>query len=368
MASIHVRNLQKNFGDVLVIKGVDLTIEDGELMVFVGPSGCGKTTLLRLIAGLEKQTAGDIFIGDRPVNNVPPRSRNIAMVFQNYALYPHMSVARNIDFGLKLRGVKKAERQAAVERVARMLGLEALLDRRPRELSGGQRQRVAMGRCIVRDPDVFLMDEPLSNLDAKLRNQMRVEIKQLQRNLGKTMIYVTHDQVEAMTLADRIAVIESGAVSQIGPPDELYTRPVNQFVAGFIGTPAMNFIPATAEGKGILALAEGLRVMLPPERTDALSADTGAYQVGIRPEHLFRFSSTEAAAGNVIWESEIALCEPLGGESLLHVPLGEDLLRVKVARAETAPEGTRITVGFDVNDLHVFDSKTGVCLSPAVHQ
>ncbi len=367
MAAIRIERVYKRFDEVEVINGVDLAVADGELMVFVGPSGCGKTTLLRLIAGLESLSGGEIHIGDRQVNEVPPRDRNIAMVFQNYALYPHMTVAGNIDFGLKLRGMKKADRAAAVERVAALLGLEGLLDRKPRELSGGQRQRVAMGRCIVRDPAVFLMDEPLSNLDAKLRNHMRVEIKQLQRDLGKTMIYVTHDQVEAMTLADRIAVLEAGRISQIGTPDALYARPANTFVAGFIGTPAMNFIPARRTVGGRLALPGGIELALPPDRADALPPDLDLFDVGIRPEHLRAGPASEQGAGMVRWESSVALCEPLGGETLLHVRLGDLRLRAKVTRAETLREGSPIQVAFDAADAHVFDSGTGGCLSHAAN-
>jgi ABC-type sugar transport system ATPase subunit len=375
MAAIRIEAVHKRFGDVAVINGVDLTVGDGELVVFVGPSGCGKTTLLRLIAGLESLTAGEIHIGDRQVNDVPPRDRNIAMVFQNYALYPHMSVAKNIDFGLKLRGMKKPEREAAVKRVAALLGLEGFLDRKPRELSGGQRQRVAMGRCIVRDPAVFLMDEPLSNLDAKLRNHMRVEIKQLQRDLEKTMIYVTHDQVEAMTLADRIMVLEAGHVSQIGTPDDLYARPANIFVAGFIGTPAMNFIPARRVGEGVLELPDGIRMTLPPDRAAALTSDTDLVDVGIRPEHLKLMPAHEPVhepahkhdEGAVQWHSSVALCEPLGGETLLHLTLGDLRLRARVTRAETVRENTRAYAAFHAADAHVFDSGTGQCLSHAAN-
>jgi ABC-type sugar transport system ATPase subunit len=367
MAAIRIDRVYKRFGDVDVINGVDLTVEDGELMVFVGPSGCGKTTLLRLVAGLENVTEGEIHIGGRQVNDVPPRDRNIAMVFQNYALYPHMTVARNIDFGLKLRGMKPADRAAAVERVAAMLGLEDLLQRKPRELSGGQRQRVAMGRCIVRDPAVFLMDEPLSNLDAKLRNHMRVEIKQLQRSLSKTMIYVTHDQVEAMTLADRIMVLEAGHVSQMGTPDDLYARPANIFVAGFIGTPAMNFIPARRVDHGVLELPDGVRMTLPPDRADALSSDANLFDVGIRPEHLKLVPPAEREVGTAHWDSTVALCEPLGGETLLHVTLAGLRLRAKVSRAETVRENTRVHAAFDAADAYVFDSGTGKCLSRAAN-
>jgi ABC-type sugar transport system ATPase subunit len=370
MASIRIESVTKRFGNVPVINGVDLAVEDGELIVFVGPSGCGKTTLLRMISGLETVTSGDIYIGDRQVNDVPPKDRNIAMVFQNYALYPHMTVADNIAFGLKLRGMPKAERGEAVERVAAMLGLSELLKRRPRELSGGQRQRVAMGRCIVRDPSVFLMDEPLSNLDAKLRNQMRVEIKQLQRDIGKTMIYVTHDQIEAMTLADRIVVLEGGYVAQIGSPDELYTRPANMFVAGFIGTPAMNFIPARREG-GTLKLADGVEMILPPARAEKLGGETDL-MVGVRPEHLVlsQPNGPEPENGNgtedgVSWRTDVRLHEPMGGESLVHVGLGGERVRVKVGRDAAVSEGESVTAGFRISHAHVFGRASEACLTPA---
>jgi multiple sugar transport system ATP-binding protein len=367
MASIQIESVTKRFGSVPVINGVDLAVENGELIVFVGPSGCGKTTLLRMISGLETVTSGDIYIGDRKVNDVPPKDRNIAMVFQNYALYPHMTVADNIAFGLKLRGMPKAERGEAVERVAAMLGLSELLKRRPRELSGGQRQRVAMGRCIVRDPSVFLMDEPLSNLDAKLRNQMRVEIKQLQRDIGKTMIYVTHDQIEAMTLADRIVVLEGGHVAQIGSPDELYTRPANLFVAGFIGTPAMNFIPARRNGGNTLRLADGVEMNLPDARAKKLGDETDL-TVGVRPEHIV-LSPGEAGENGpedlIAWSTDVRLHEPMGGESLVHVGLGDERVRVKVGRDEAVSEGESVTAGFRISHAHVFGRASEACLTPA---
>ncbi len=371
MASIRIESVTKRFGDVPVINGVDLSVEDGELIVFVGPSGCGKTTLLRMISGLETVTSGDIYIGDRKVNDVPPKDRNIAMVFQNYALYPHMTVADNIAFGLKLRGMPKKERGEAVERVAAMLGLSELLKRRPRELSGGQRQRVAMGRCIVRDPSVFLMDEPLSNLDAKLRNQMRVEIKQLQRDIGKTMIYVTHDQIEAMTLADRIVVLEGGHVAQIGSPDELYTRPANLFVAGFIGTPAMNFIPVRQTEGNRLRLAENVELALPEARAEKLGGETDLV-VGVRPEHLVlspsdtpQFENGNGTGDAVSWRTEVVLHEPMGGESLVHVGLGDERVRVKVDRDAAVPEGESVTAGFRIRHAHVFGRASEACLTPA---
>src|SRR6202047_3526882 len=262
MASVAIRDVRKAFGAIEVIHGVDVLIADAEFVVLVGPSGCGKSTLLRMIAGLENITAGEIRIGERVVNNVPPKERDIAMVFQNYALYPHMTVAANMGFSLMLRGAPRREIDARVKRAAAILGLEPLLERFPRQLSGGQRQRVAMGRAIVRDPQVFLFDEPLSNLDAKLRVQMRTEIKELHQRLKTTTVYVTHDQIEAMTMADRIVVMHQGLVEQIGAPLDLYDRPDNLFVAGFIGSPAMNFLPGTigANGHGEFEGPAGLRL------------------------------------------------------------------------------------------------------------
>ncbi|HEU5479992.1 MAG TPA: sn-glycerol-3-phosphate ABC transporter ATP-binding protein UgpC, partial [Candidatus Tumulicola sp.] len=250
MASVVVNDVRKSFGTTAVLHGVNVTIEDGEFVVLVGPSGCGKSTLLRMIAGLENITSGEISIGDRVVNNLPPKARDVAMVFQNYALYPHMTVAANMAFSMKLRGAAQDETDARVKRAAEILGLSNLLERFPRQLSGGQRQRVAMGRAIVRDPKVFLFDEPLSNLDAALRGQTRVEIAKLHRELGATTIYVTHDQVEAMTMADKIVVLRDGNVMQVGAPLDLYNAPANQFVAGFIGSPKMNFLPARLAGTG----------------------------------------------------------------------------------------------------------------------
>src|SRR5215470_6337065 len=263
MANVSIRNVRKSFGSSEVLHGVSVEIDDGEFVVLVGPSGCGKSTLLRMIAGLENITAGEISIGERVVNNVPPKERDIAMVFQNYALYPHMTVAANMSFSLKLRGAPKAEIESRVARAADILGLGHLLDRYPRQLSGGQRQRVAMGRAIVRDPQVFLFDEPLSNLDAKLRVQMRTEIKELHQRLETTTVYVTHDQIEAMTMADRIVVMHDGLVEQIGTPLELYDRPDNQFVAGFIGSPATNFLKGRIKANGVAGFEGPEGVKLP---------------------------------------------------------------------------------------------------------
>src|SRR5436853_2879730 len=284
MASVGIRDVKKAFGTTHVIHGVNISIADGEFVVLVGPSGCGKSTLLRMIAGLENITGGEIRIGGRVVNDVPPKDRDIAMVFQNYALYPHMTVYDNMGFSLKLRGAPKAEIKSRVERAANILGLKALLDRYPRQLSGGQRQRVAMGRAIVRDPQVFLFDEPLSNLDAKLRVAMRTEIKELHQRLETTTVYVTHDQIEAMTMADKIVVMNSGMVEQIGAPLDLYDRPDNLFVAGFIGSPAMNFLHGKVKANGSPAFEGPNGVKLPLDAASAAS-DGRPTVYGLRTQH-----------------------------------------------------------------------------------
>src|SRR5919197_4518167 len=303
MASVAIHNVRKAFGSTPVIHGVDISIRDGEFVVLVGPSGCGKSTLLRMIAGLENITSGEIRIGDRVVNAMPPKERDVAMVFQNYALYPHMTVAANMGFSLKLRGAPKREIAARVKRAAEILGLAHLLERYPRQLSGGQRQRVAMGRAIVRDPQVFLFDEPLSNLDAKLRVQMRTEIKALHQRLRTTSIYVTHDQVEAMTMADRIVVMHDGRVEQIGTPLELYDHPANLFVAGFIGSPAMNMLGGSIDGNAFVA-ADGARIDL---RTVPANSDGRPVTLGVRPEH-FHLDPNGLPA-------EILTVEPTGSET-----------------------------------------------------
>ncbi|MGA7682841.1 MAG: sn-glycerol-3-phosphate ABC transporter ATP-binding protein UgpC, partial [Pseudolabrys sp.] len=320
MASVAIRDVKKAFGATSVIHGVDISIRDGEFVVLVGPSGCGKSTLLRMIAGLENITAGEIRIGDRVVNNVPPKERDVAMVFQNYALYPHMTVAANMAFSMKLRGAPQSEIEERVNRAATILGLSQLLGRYPRQLSGGQRQRVAMGRAIVRDPQVFLFDEPLSNLDAKLRVQMRTEIKELHQRLKTTTIYVTHDQIEAMTMADKIVVMHDGRVEQIGAPLELYDRPDNLFVAGFIGSPAMNMIKGRIRVNGTASF-EG-----PAGVTFSLAApgsgnDGRPAVYGVRPEH---FSLSDDGA-----EAEVQVIEPTGSELQVVAKLGgEDIIAV----------------------------------------
>ena len=348
MAAIRLRQIVKRFGSVEVIPPLDLTIEDHEFMVFVGPSGCGKSTLLRLIAGLEPATAGDIFIGERRVNGVAPAQRDIAMVFQDYALYPHMTVRQNMSFGLEMRKVSGSEIVARVDRAARMLHLEALLDRRPKALSGGQRQRVAMGRAIVRDPQAFLFDEPLSNLDAKLRHQVRAEIKALSQQLRTTIVFVTHDQVEAMTMADRLVVLDAGRVQQVGTPEEVYDMPANRFVAGFIGSPAMNFFPVTLGG-GQAVFEDG---------TGIACAGDGPAILGIRPEALL-----PAQTGLPI---TVSLVEPLGSDTLVHFHMSADEDATGyVARVppSTRPRvGDRMVLSIEPSRTHLFHPETGAVL------
>jgi multiple sugar transport system ATP-binding protein len=347
VASVEIRNVQKSFGTTKVIHGVSVDIADGEFVVLVGPSGCGKSTLLRMIAGLETVTAGEIRIGSRVVNEVAPKDRDIAMVFQNYALYPHMTVKDNMAFSLQLKRAPKAEVAAKVNRAAEILGLSNLLDRYPRQLSGGQRQRVAMGRAIVRDPQVFLFDEPLSNLDAKLRVQMRSEIKELHQRLKTTTVYVTHDQIEAMTMADKIVVMHDGIVEQVGAPLELYDRPDNLFVAGFIGSPAMNVLNGRLEADGFVGEG-GLK--LPVSGGAVVSAGTPAVY-GIRPEH---FALTEAGV-----PVEVAVVEPTGSETQVVVRShGQELTCVFRERVRARP-GETIHIRPDPAQVHLFDPASG---------
>ena len=350
MASVAIRDVRKAFGATAVIHGVDVAIRDGEFVVLVGPSGCGKSTLLRMVAGLENITSGEILIGDRVVNNLPPKERDVAMVFQNYALYPHMTVAANMAFSLKLRHANAQEIETRVSRAADILGLGPYLERFPRQLSGGQRQRVAMGRAIVRDPQVFLFDEPLSNLDAKLRVQMRIEIKELHQRLKTTTIYVTHDQIEAMTMADKIVVMHDGLVEQIGAPLELYDRPRNLFVAGFIGSPAMNLLKGTIRANGRLSFESSSGVTLPLQ--DAPAASDGRPAIfGIRPEHF-----TLADDGV---EAEVHVIEPTGSEIQIVAKLGgEDIIAVFRERHLFKP-GDKIRLKPDQRVVHLFDEATG---------
>ena len=356
MAQVHLRGVRKSYEKLEVIHGVDIEIADGEFVVIVGPSGCGKSTLLRMVAGLERITGGTIAIGDRVVNELEPKDRDIAMVFQNYALYPHFSVYENMAYGLKIRGLSKAEIDQRVQKAAKILELGTFLQRKPRQLSGGQRQRVAMGRAIVREPAVFLFDEPLSNLDAKLRVQMRLEIKRLQRELDVTSIYVTHDQVEAMTLADRLIVMNAGVADQIGTPMDVYERPASVFVAGFIGSPAMNFLAGTVvDGSRAIELAGtgSVRITLPIGLATTAAAGTPV-AVGIRPEHLH-----PAADGPL--EFEIELAEPLGADTLLHGRFGEarELVTVRQGGHVLAKPGEKRRFKADPGHLHLFDSQTG---------
>jgi multiple sugar transport system ATP-binding protein len=361
MASLSVRNLSKRFGAVEVLKGIDLEAETGEFIVLVGPSGCGKSTLLAMIAGLETITAGDIVIGGRLVNQVPPKDRNIAMVFQSYALYPTMTVRQNITFGMESRRVPKAAQRQAVERVTQLLHIEELLDRRPSQLSGGQRQRVAMGRALVRDPALFLFDEPLSNLDAKLRVEMRTEIKKLYQRIEKTTVYVTHDQVEAMTLASRIAVMHQGRLQQFAEPRAVYERPANIFVAGFMGSPAMNFLPAeivAADGRPGIALPNGggaTVLKLPAERGAALGAPGRRVIFGVRPEHLTQHDPTRIRREVGLIEAPVEVVEPTGAETIVIVRLGEREVTARFEPDEAPAVGDRVTLAVDMAKACLFD-------------
>jgi multiple sugar transport system ATP-binding protein len=359
MAEVIVRKLNKRFDTNHVVKDVDLHIRDREFVVFVGPSGCGKTTTLRMIAGLEAVTSGEILIDETVVNEVPPMDRDIAMVFQNYALYPHMSVASNMAFGLKMRKFEKSEIQTRIKRAAEILGIGDLLHRKPRQLSGGQRQRVALGRAIVRDPKVFLFDEPLSNLDAKLRVQMRVELKKLHERLAVTSIYVTHDQVEAMTLGDRVVVMKDGVVQQVGEPLELYNSPANRFVAGFIGSPAMNFADVTlaADSGRLWAIAPGLRIGLPePVAKRANGRDGAKATVGIRPEDIHVAGAADAPES--CFEAEIEVVEQLGSEILLDTRVGNTAFVASVDPALHMRVHDRLKLAFNPARLHLFDAQS----------
>ena len=359
MAELQISAVEKVYPNGFkAIHGIDLEVADGEFIVLVGPSGCGKSTLLRMIAGLETVTGGTIRIGDRVVNELEPADRDIAMVFQNYALYPHMSVYQNMAYGLRNRGFPKDAIEERVQKAAGILQLDGLLDRRPRQLSGGQRQRVAMGRAIVREPSAFLFDEPLSNLDAKLRVQMRVEIKQLQRRLGTTSVYVTHDQIEAMTMADRLVVMNAGVAEQIGTPIELYDHPSSVFVGGFIGSPAMNFLPAQVDTDGRhLLLSNGARLVLP---MDAPQAEPNRnVTVGVRPEHLI-------PSDDAVLKLEVELVEHLGADTLLYGEAsgvegkGEGgLMTVRVPGHQALAMGTMVGLAADPAHLHLFDAVTG---------
>lgn len=358
MTNISIRNISKSFGDVNVIPGLNLDIEDKEFVVLVGPSGCGKTTILRMIAGLEEVTGGEIWFGDRNVTEVRPGLRNTSMVFQNYALYPHMTVAGNIAYGMKVRGVPKAEIAAAVRKAAEILGLEPYIDRRPKTLSGGQRQRVAIGRALVRNPDIFLFDEPLSNLDAKLRIEMRTEIKALHRRLETTIVYVTHDQVEAMTMADRVVVINNGVIEQASDPVTLYQKPANLFVAAFIGAPSMNFIEGELvrdNGDLFFKSTDGMSLTMPKDKVADYKGSIGKPVVlGIRPEHVV---SDRDCGANI--EMIVRSIEPLGPHTLLIGTVGNSNFTAQMpAEIKVEPDDT-ISVPLDLSKAHLFDKQTG---------
>jgi multiple sugar transport system ATP-binding protein len=370
MASLIIRNLTKRYGAVEVLKGIDIALADGEFLVLLGPSGCGKSTLLNMIAGLDTVTEGEILIGDRVVNRVHPRDRDIAMVFQSYALYPNMTVERNIAFGLEMRGVPRARRAELVAKAAELLQIETLLQRKPAQLSGGQRQRVAMGRALVRDPKIFLFDEPLSNLDARLRVDMRTEIKKLHQRLGATIVYVTHDQIEAMTLATRVAVMKDGLVHQFAPPQEVYERPANMYVAGFVGSPAMNFVPATVAAEGNrIGLSVDRRLdgaaaplFLPlPDSAAALRERIGRTVVlGLRPETITQPVQAELAAnpGLAAFEAMVEVVEPTGADTLTYITLGGRPVVARVRPHVARAPGAVMPFMADLSKASLFDPET----------
>ena len=365
MAQVALRKIVKTFDRTPAVQGIDLDIADREFIVLVGPSGCGKSTTLRMIAGLEEATSGEIYIGDQLVNDVPPKDRDIAMVFQNYALYPHMTVFENMSFGLRLKKFPKPEIRERVQAAARILDITDLLDRRPKQLSGGQRQRVAMGRAIVRNPKVFLFDEPLSNLDAKLRVQMRTEIKKIHQTVTTTTVYVTHDQVEAMTLADRVVIMNAGRIDQIGTPNEVYHKPKTQFVAGFIGSPTMNFLPCrlVENGAGLtVRLSDWLALPVPPSREARYRPQVGHELIfGLRPEHI-REGRGDVPPGMAAFEARLDVVEPMGMETMVYFLVDgvEVCGRVDPATAGAVGEGMRLVA--DLNQMHLIDPRTEVVI------
>ncbi|MGR3805096.1 ABC transporter ATP-binding protein [Marinibacterium profundimaris] len=358
MADVALRKLVKRFDETVVLHGIDLEIADGEFVVLVGPSGCGKSTTLRMLAGLEEASGGEIAIDGRVVNNLEPKDRNIAMVFQNYAIYPHMTVHRNIGFGLRTSPLSKVDKDRRIRETAEILDLTPLLDRKPSQLSGGQRQRVAIGRAMVRDPAVFLFDEPLSNLDAQLRAQMRLEVKRLHQRLKSTIVFVTHDQVEAMTLADRIAIMRDGRIEQLGTPDELYARPVNTFVAQFIGSPSMNLLPGTVDADGRLTLdgIEGAGGRLPG------SVRPGAVTVGIRPPDL---KPTTGAPDGLTIPGQVEIVERLGHEALVHLSAGRHPVVAQGEGLTGVDLDTTLSVSVPAASVYLFDPETGKALETA---
>ena len=361
---LNINNLYKNYGSLNILNDVNVQIEEGDFLVLVGPSGCGKSTLLNCIAGLEDITSGDIEIAGRDMTSVSPKDRDIAMVFQSYALYPTMSVAKNITFGMKVRGIDKATREAKLQHVAKQLQIEALLSRRPGQLSGGQRQRVAMGRALVRDPKLFLFDEPLSNLDAKLRVEMRTEIKKLHKELGASMVYVTHDQIEAMTLATKIVVMKGGVVQQVGTPAEIYTKPANLFVADFMGSPAMNLIPSEVRKNGsfyeLVVKREGDKpLVLRDKITEDLPSDV---IIGIRPEDIGD-SRLRKSEGLEMAKCLVDVVEPAGADTYVLLTLGGKEITARVPSDTEAMSGENMNFTFNMNKISYFDPKTGLRLN-----
>ena len=365
MAQVTLREVHKVFDQTEAVRGIDLDISDREFVVLVGPSGCGKSTTLRMIAGLEEVTKGTIHIGERLVNDVPPKDRDIAMVFQNYALYPHMTVTENMSFGLRLRKYAKAEVKRRVAEAARILNISELLDRRPRQLSGGQRQRIAMGRANVRNPEVFLFDEPLSNLDAKLRVQMRTEIKRVHQQVKTTTIYVTHDQVEAMTLANRVVVMNDGEIVQIGAPNELYHTPRTKFVAGFIGSPAMNFMACRLDENAdalTLRLGDELSLAVPEDRAARYRRHAGKELIfGLRPEHITEPRS-DARPGCVGFEARLDVVEPMGNETTVFFTFGGVEVCARIDPSAASGPGSVIALMADMNHMHLIDTETDLVL------
>ena len=365
MATVTLQNVRKIYGrNTIAVDDFSLHVEDGEFVVLVGPSGCGKSTTLRLVAGLEDVTAGNVYIDGEPANDLPPRDRNIAMVFQNYALYPHMDVYRNMAFGLKLRKFPKEEIDARVREAADVLGIEDLLDRKPKELSGGQRQRVAVGRAIVRKPKAFLFDEPLSNLDAALRVQMRTELGKLHARMGATMIYVTHDQVEAMTMGDRLVVMRDGRIQQIGVPVQLYRRPANRFVAGFIGSPSMNFLEGELVRDGGPAFSgDGITLPIPDCHRDSLSGHVGRRVIlGIRPEHIRYAPAADASGESEDVTAKVEVVEPMGHETWLYLRIGRATCVARVSADPVPSVDETVSLAFDLSAVHFFDPETEAAL------
>ena len=355
MAPVSLRNLDKSFGKVKVIHGIDLEVADGEFVVLVGPSGCGKSTTLRIIAGLEEASGGEVAIGGTVVNNLEPKDRNIAMVFQNYAIYPHMSVHRNIGFGLHSAKLPRKEKDARIREAAAILDLTELLDRRPSQLSGGQRQRVAIGRAMVRNPSVFLFDEPLSNLDAQLRSQMRLEIKKLHQNLGSTIIFVTHDQIEAMTLANRIVIMRDGRIQQVGTPTEVYQEPANIFVAQFIGSPSMNLVPGVTDGNGAIAL-HGIGPIPWPARGGSAPAPGSKVVLGVRPDDLRVVDAPSERSFHI--QARVSVVEPLGPDALVYAEANGYELIAKADGRQPLQVGAMVSLSAPFDELHVFDAET----------